>query len=147
MKRMKEGKCKRCSEKWDPNHKFDKGKETKNLYKCEVSNDSYNEELEVDEFKDSQQFSPELDNENILQVSLSAMIGISQPQTLKLKGNIKKSNVMVLIDTSNIHNFLDSNVVKRLNILSYPMPNMKVMVSEGKKIEKVGKYHKVNLKI
>jgi len=37
---MKEGKCKRCGEKWDPKHRCAKGKETKNLYTREATNDS-----------------------------------------------------------------------------------------------------------
>ena len=75
------------------------------------------------------------------------MTSISQPQRLKLKGHIKKNNVMVLIDTGSTHNFLDSTIAKRLNIFTFPMPNMKVMVAEGKKIEKVGQCHKVKLQI
>ena len=54
---------------------------------------------------------------------------------------------MVLVDTGSTHNFLDSTMAKRLNIFTFPMPNMKVMVADGKKIKKVGKGHKVKLKI
>ena len=85
MQTMKEGKRKRCGEKWDPKHRCTNRKETKNLHTCEATNDLESEESDVEEIEDSPQFSPKLDNENILQVSLSAMIGISQPQTLKLK--------------------------------------------------------------
>lgn len=144
---MKKGKCKRCGENWDPKHRCAKGKETKNLYKCEATNDSDNDESNVKEIEDSPEFSLELDDENIPQVSLSTMTGISQPETLKLKGHIKKNNVMVLIDTGSTHNFLDSTMVKRLNIFSFPMRNMKVMVADYKKIEKVGNCHKVKLQI
>jgi len=73
------------------------------------------------------------------------MTGISKPQTLMLKGHIKKSSVMVVIDTGSTHKFLDSIMVKRLNIFAFPMCNMKVMVGDGKKIEKVGKCHKGKL--
>ena len=38
-------------------------------------------------------------------------------------------------------------MAKRLNIFSFPLPNMKVMVADSKRIEKVGKCHKVNLQI
>lgn len=75
------------------------------------------------------------------------MTGISQPHTLKLKGNTKKSNGMVLIDIGNTHNFLDSNMVKMINIFTCPMLDMKVVVVDRKKIEKVGKFHKVKLQI
>ena len=52
---------------------------------------------------------------------------------------------MVVIDTGSTHKFLDSIMVKRLNIFAFPMCNMKVMVGDGKKIEKVGKCHKGKL--
>ena len=118
--RIKEGKCKRYGEKWDPKHSCAKGKELKNLYNCEATNDSNSEYSDIEETKDATEFSPELDDESILQVSLLAMTGISQPQTLKLKGHIQKNNVVVLIDSGSTHNFLDATVAKRLNIFSFP---------------------------
>lgn len=54
---------------------------------------------------------------------------------------------MVLVDTRNTHNFLESNLAKRPNIFTYLMPNMNVMVVDGKKIEGVRKCHKVKLQI
>ena len=147
MQRIKEGKCKRCGEKWDPKHRCAKGKEPKNLYNCEATNDSNSEDYDVEDTEDAPEFSPELDDGSIPQVSLSAMTGISQPQTLKLKGHIKKNNVVVLINSGSTHNFLDAIVARRLNIFSFPLPKMKVMVANGKKIEKVGKCHNVKLQI
>ena len=145
--RIKEGKCKCCGEKWDPKHRCVKGKEPKNLYNCEATNDSNTENSNIEEIGDAPEFSPELDDDSIPQVSLSAMIGILEPQTLKLKGHIKKNNVVVLIDSDSTHNFLDATMAKRLNIFSFPLPNMKVMVADGKRIEKVGKCHRVKLQI
>ena len=75
------------------------------------------------------------------------MTGISQPQTLKLKGYIKNENVIVLIDTGSTHNFLDIRVVIKLKLFVHLFPYMKVMVANDKKIEKVGKFHKVKLQI
>ena len=135
IQRMREGKCKRCGEKWDRKHRCANGKE-KNLYNCEATNDSNNDDSDIEGIEDTPEFSPEVDDESIPQVSLSAMTGILQPQTLKLRGHIKKNNVMVLIDTGSTHNFLDSTMAKRLNIFTFPMPNMKVMVADGKKIGK-----------
>lgn len=94
----------------------------------------HNDESNIEGIKDALEFSLELDDESIPQVSLSAMTGISQPQNLKLKGHIKNNNVVVLIDSGSTHNFLDSTMVKRLNIITFPMPNMNVMVADGKKI-------------
>ena len=102
---IKEGKCKCCSQKWDPKHRCPKGKESKNLYNCEATNDSNGEDSDIEETEDAPEFSPELDDRIILQVSLSAMTGISQPQNLKLKGHIKKNNAVVLIDSGSTQFF------------------------------------------
>ena len=147
MQRIKEGKCKRCGENWDPKHRCAKRKEPTNLYNCEATNYSNSEDYDIEETEDATEFSPELDDGSIPRVSLSTMTSISQPQTLKLKGHIKKNNVVVLIDSGSTHNSLDATVAKKLNIFSFPLPNMKVMVANSKKIEKVGKCHKVNLQI
>jgi hypothetical protein len=75
------------------------------------------------------------------------MTRIAQPHTLKLKGHIKKSNVMFLIDTRSTHSFVDTNTAKRLNLFVYSMPNMRFMVEDSKKIEGMGKFQKVELQI
>ena len=80
-------------------------------------------------------------------ISLAAMTGISQPQNLKLKGHIKNENVTVLVDTGSTHNFLDIRVARKLKLFVHPVPDMRVMVADGKKIKKVEKCHKVKLQI
>ena len=80
-------------------------------------------------------------------ISLATMTGISQPQTLKLKGHIKNENVTVLVDTGSTHNFLDIRVARKLKLFVHPVLDMKVMVADGKKIKKVRKSHKVKLQI
>ena len=62
-------------------------------------------------------------------------------------GHIKNNNVSILIDTSNTHNFINVNLAKIFNLFVFPMPNMKVMVADGKKIENVGRHHKVKLQM
>lgn len=65
-------------------------------------------------------------------ISLEAIIGIAQPQALKLKGHIKKQNIIVLIDLGSTHNFIDVSVAKRMNIVSYLIADLKFMVADGK---------------
>ena len=52
---------------------------------------------------------------------------------------------MFLIDSGSTNNFINVNLVKVFNLFVYPMPNMKVMVADNKKIENVGKCHNVKL--
>jgi hypothetical protein len=75
------------------------------------------------------------------------MTCINQPQTLKLRGHIRNNNVTVLVDIGSTHNFIDINVARRLKLFVHPVPDMKVMVADGKKIKNVGKFHKVQLQI
>ena len=69
------------------------------------------------------------------------------PQTLKIKGHIKNNNVIVLINSGSTHNFVNVNLAKIFNLFIRPVPNMKVMVADGKKIDNVGKCHKVKLQM
>jgi len=41
---------------------------------------------------------------------MHALVGLVVPQTLKIKGYINKKKVMVLIDSSNTHNFNDKRL-------------------------------------
>ena len=66
---------------------------------------------------------------------------------MKIKGHIKKNNVTVLIDSGSTHNFINVNLAKVFNLFIFPLANMKVMVADGKKINNVGKCHKVKLQM
>ena len=66
-------------------------------------------------------------------VSLVAMIGIDQPQTLKLRGHLKNEDVTIVIDTGRTHNFLEINVEKGLYLFVYLATDIKLMVGYGKK--------------
>lgn len=144
--RMKEGKCRQCGDRWDPKHKCRSEDNSQKLYTCEAEENSEPEEEESEGEEEGTQNTITEDN-NTPKISLAAMTGISQPQTLKLKGHINKENVTVLIDTGSTHNFIDIKVARKLNLFVYPVLDMKVMVADGKKIEKVGKCHKVKLQI
>ena len=81
------------------------------------------------------------------QISLAAITRISQSHTLKIKGHIKINNVTVLIGSGSTHNFVNASLAKIFNLFVCPVPNMKVMVADGKKIDNVGKCHKVKLQM
>ena len=66
-----------------------------------------------------------------LTISCNALAGITTPQTLKIKGHIKKKNVIVLIDLGSTHNFIPCKLAKELNCFLYPVPECQVMVANG----------------
>jgi hypothetical protein len=147
--RIKEGKCKRCGEKWDPRHRCQIEDNSKKLYTCEAEKDDESDSTESinEEMENFQNDTSELIEDNTPRISLATITGITQPQTLKLKGHIKNDNVTVLIDTGSTHNFLDIKIARKLKLFVYPVPDMKVMVADDKKIGNVGKCHKVKLQI
>jgi hypothetical protein len=55
-------------------------------------------------------------------ISCNALVGISTPQTLKIKGYIKKKKVIVLIDFGSTHNFIHYKLAKALNCFVYTAP-------------------------
>jgi hypothetical protein len=56
------------------------------------------------------------------------MTGISQPQTLKVYGYVKKTKVTVLIDNDNSRNFIDMKSTRQLNIFIYPTYEFQVSI-------------------
>ena len=80
-----------------------------------------------------------------LTISCNALVIITTPQTIKIKGHIKKKKVIVLIDSSNTHNFIHCKIAKELNCILYPAPEYQVMVSSGGTINCSGMCHNIKL--
>ena len=78
-------------------------------------------------------------------ISCNALAGITTPQTIKIEGQIKKKNVIVLIDSGSTHNFIHCKVAKGLNYFLYPAPECQVMVANGGTINFSGKCHNIKL--
>ena len=83
--------------------------------------------------------------ETTLTISCHALAGISTPRTLKIEGYLKKQKVTTLIYFGSIHNFINKKVFKQLNLFIYLTPEFKVMVSNGKTIDFLGKCHNIKL--
>jgi len=87
-----------------------------------------------------------LDKEEMnLTTSCNALAGITTPQTIKIKGQIKKKKVIVLIDLGSTHNFIHCKVAKELNCFLYPASECQVMVANGGTINCSGKCHNIKL--
>ena len=49
-------------------------------------------------------------------LSLKSMVGLTSPKTMKLQGEIGSQQVVVLIDNGATHNFISSDLVRKLTI-------------------------------
>ena len=80
-----------------------------------------------------------------LTISCNALTGITTPQTLKLKGDIKKKNIIVLIDSGSTHSFIHFKIAKEFNCFLYPPSEHQVMVANGGTINFSRKCHSIKL--
>lgn len=62
---------------------------------------------------------------------MNSVVGISSPRTLKLKGTIQETAVMVMIDSGASHNFLSKEVVRRLGLSAEGTSGYIVIVGTG----------------
>eukprot|EP00253_Pinus_taeda_P030576 PITA_30576 len=124
VERKKYGKCWKCRDKYHPRHKCT----TQKLYNCEAKQEEESSEDSSDEEENEENENPSPESKDEMpRISIAAIVGIAQPQTLKLKDYIKKKGVIVMVDSGTTHEFVDVNVVKILNTFAYPVVDLKVM--------------------
>ena len=89
---MRKGKCNYCGEKWDHKHRCLQRSNPQKLYACEAKEEekiSKYEESSEEDTRTQHDCHLELEDD-IPNMSLAAITGVSQPQTLKLKGHQKQ---------------------------------------------------------
>jgi len=79
-----------------------------------------------------------------LTIYSNALVGITTPQTLKIKGYIKENKLIVFIDSGSTHNFIHCKITKDLNFFLYQAPKCQVMVVNGGTINFSWKFHNIN---
>ncbi|CAL5376490.1 unnamed protein product [Camellia sinensis] len=97
------GLCFKCNEKYTRGHICKKNQ----LYALEVEQED--QEQVEDEGADVEE---DQVPEEELQISINALSGSVSYRTMRVKGNVKKKLVMILIDSGSTHNFLSPEVIK-----------------------------------
>jgi len=64
-------------------------------------------------------------------ISRHPLSGIPAPQTLKSWGYIKHHKVVVLVDSGNIHNFINKRIAQETDCFASPMSNFQIMILNG----------------
>lgn len=133
--RRDKGLCYNCDDKYSPGHRC----KTQRLYLLDgapVENDETEEET-----GDSQL----VRTEDFPEISLHAISGTLNPQTMRLKGTIGKHSVVVLVDSGSAHNFIDLMTARKTGVNIRREGTMEVMVANGDKLHssgccKIGKF-------
>lgn len=129
--RKAKGLCLWCDEKYTPEHKC--GKKRIYLLEGNYSEDSPEEQEPLTEEIEVQHIN--LVQEELPQMSLSAITSKAAYYTLKVQGKYGKRPLLILVDSGSTHNFLDSNVAKELNVNSEIVPTFQVSLADGKQIQ------------
>ncbi len=109
--KREKGLCYSCDRKYT---KVRKCIENKLFYiNCEEEGKKEQETLKEEDIH--QEPTPEKEEMN-LTISCNALAGITSPQTLKIKGYIKKKKLIMLIDSGSTHNFIHCKIAKELKM-------------------------------
>lgn len=129
--RRDKGLCYYCDSKWNPGHKCRNPK----LFLIEEVEGEDLEETEnpkqvgIVEEKDEELHT--LGETLILEISLHALKGSSNPRTMRVKGKVAGQWVVTLVDSGSIHNFLDSYVARRAKLPIGGEERVKVRIANG----------------
>lgn len=97
------------------------------------------ENLEIEELtpsEDSEEHKNELQLEqhSEMAISIHALMGSENHQTLRFKGRVKRNNILFLVDTGSTHNFLDPITAKKLGCVTQNAKPIKVTVADGNQL-------------
>lgn len=70
----------------------------------------------------------------IMEISVHALSGNVTPNTIKLKGLLKKRKLSVLVDSGSTHSFLDPIAARLNNITMVTTPPLVVMVADENRL-------------
>ena len=73
-----------------------------------------------------------------LEITLYALLGSPSSGTMRIKGTINGHWIIILIDTSNTHDFLDATIISKLQLHLDPTVSFEVKVANGETIKTKG---------
>ncbi|CAL9223350.1 unnamed protein product, partial [Arabidopsis halleri] len=129
--RRAKGLCFLCDEKYTAYH-YLKHRKTQ-VYMIEVEEELVDQEVITREESDSQQI--DIDNSCSPQVSVSAVAGIADYRTMKVRGIHNKQVLFVLLDSGSTHNFMDPQTAERLGVCKKAAGLANVSVADGSKLK------------
>ncbi|GJY21422.1 putative mitochondrial protein [Tanacetum coccineum] len=112
------GLCFKCDEKYGPGHQC----KSKSLQVLWVD--------EEDAYQEDEPFEHEhLDS---VEVSLNSVIGLTSPRTMKIRGTVGETEVVVLIDCGATHNFVSWHLIEKAGLVVSGSNSVGVILGNGK---------------
>ena len=107
--------------------------------------DSSSEDEDEDEVNIQKKFSEDEE----VELSLNAMTGAPKPATMRLMAWIGKHEVTLLVDIGSSHNFINSNIIRKVGLQCTKVKSFEVKVANGEKLkcEKIVLNIKINVQV
>ncbi|TYK05483.1 ty3-gypsy retrotransposon protein [Cucumis melo var. makuwa] len=95
-----------------------------------------NEEYEIIEEKESAakglaMLEVKDDNQTFVELSINSVVGLNDPDTMKVKGKLRDMEIIVMIDCGATHNFILEKLVKSLQIVTKETTHYGVILGSG----------------
>jgi len=126
QERRARGLCFNCDEKFVPGHRCKKLFLIEGIYSAE-ENRGEEEAVGTEEWEEEEPV-----------ISLHALTGTPNPQTMRVRGVLGNLGLVVLMDSRSTHNFLNPQIAQRLGLRPTHSGRMTVTVANGEKIHCTG---------
>lgn len=123
----RKGLCFNCDEKFTHGHRC-----ASKLFLFIADDDELDPEIPPPE--DLPPLRPNPDEPPQPQISLHAILGHPEPETLRMVGFISKWKVIILIDGGSMHNFIHESLVSTLSLTAQSTRTLCVIVDNGSEI-------------
>ncbi|XP_063950102.1 uncharacterized protein LOC135152878, partial [Daucus carota subsp. sativus] len=133
LKREK-GLCYRCDDKWSLGHRY-KRKELSVLLTADTEDDETDHGIPSPSSEEPSEVCP---NSPQPEISLNSVMGLTSPRTLKLRGQIGSSEVVIMVDPGATHNFISKEAVNKLGIPVLPSKDFGVSLGTGDSVQGSG---------
>ena len=134
--RRAKGLCFQCDEKYTPDH-YLKHKKTQ-IYILEVEDDVEESDMDIS----TEQPLVVHEENNRPQASVSAVSGVADYTTMKVRGYHEKRVIFLLLDTGSTHNFMDPKTAELLGVRVTHASCSTVSVADGSQLGVQGKVDK-----
>ncbi|GJV12941.1 putative mitochondrial protein [Tanacetum coccineum] len=98
---------------------------------CDCVEESLDEQCLEDEIMQSEEGEMVATTENCPHISLNALNGIHSFQTMRVRGQVRRQTLQILIDYGSTHNFLDLQKAKKMGCRLTSMCPLQVEVANG----------------
>eukprot|EP00268_Persea_americana_P067414 TRINITY_DN9277_c1_g2_i1.p2 TRINITY_DN9277_c1_g2~~TRINITY_DN9277_c1_g2_i1.p2 ORF type:complete len:157 (-),score=33.25 TRINITY_DN9277_c1_g2_i1:1150-1620(-) len=81
------------------------------------------------------------------EISLHAIYGAHVPKMMRVRGNMGKQGITVLVGSGSTHNFLSNNIAKKIGVVPSSEGHLEVAVANGDKLASPGRCKGVNMSL